>query len=115
MDTVFDKAFPTGNEQGLTKQRDYIYVRCDLEVPVILLISVKYINTKHLFLCLLSRFLKQVLQYVQNLTTYTSAEKNRWDEVVALSLSFSQHIHQTLKQNFMLKNIPSLTTMTLKD
>ncbi|PNF14215.1 hypothetical protein B7P43_G12221 [Cryptotermes secundus] len=48
------------------------------------------------------RFLKKVLQHVQNLTTYTSVERNRWDEAMALTSCFSQHLHDALKQNFIL-------------
>lgn len=31
------------------------------------------------------RFLKSVLQYTENLVTYTNPEKNKWDETVALT------------------------------
>lgn len=37
--------------------------------------------------CFLSshRFLKVILQYTENLATYTSPEKNKWDETMALT------------------------------
>lgn len=31
------------------------------------------------------RFLKSVLQYAENLVTYTSPEKNKWDETIQLT------------------------------
>ncbi|XP_058389944.1 endoplasmic reticulum membrane-associated RNA degradation protein isoform X3 [Diceros bicornis minor] len=39
------------------------------------------------FLRMLSRFLKSVLQYTENLVAYTSPERNKWDEAVSLTHS----------------------------
>uniref|UniRef100_A0A452J3H7 DUF4209 domain-containing protein n=1 Tax=Gopherus agassizii TaxID=38772 RepID=A0A452J3H7_9SAUR len=40
---------------------------------------------RHNYLRMLNRFLKSILQYTENLVTYTSPEKNKWDESMKLT------------------------------
>ncbi|XP_067391978.1 endoplasmic reticulum membrane-associated RNA degradation protein isoform X3 [Emydura macquarii macquarii] len=40
---------------------------------------------RHNYLRMLNRFLKSVLQYTENLVTYTNPEKNKWDESMELT------------------------------
>jgi len=55
------------------------------------------------------------LKYVQNLTTYTSIERNRWNEVLTLTSIFSDHINQALKQSSIFRGTYNPTATTLKD
>ncbi|NWW08514.1 EMARD protein, partial [Oreocharis arfaki] len=51
------------------------------------------------------KFLKSVLQYTENLVTYTSSEKNKWDETVELTNKILIKIRKTSDRKLMLMHL----------
>ncbi|KAJ7411722.1 hypothetical protein WISP_101216 [Willisornis vidua] len=54
---------------------------------------------------LTERFLKSVLQYTENLVTYTSAEKNKWDEAMELTHNTLIKIRKVSDRKLMLMHL----------
>ncbi|XP_066034819.1 endoplasmic reticulum membrane-associated RNA degradation protein isoform X4 [Chamaea fasciata] len=51
------------------------------------------------------RFLKSVLQYTENLVTYTSPEKNKWDETMELTKSTLIKLRKICDRKLMLRHL----------
>ncbi|KAF4793387.1 ER membrane associated RNA degradation [Turdus rufiventris] len=51
------------------------------------------------------KFLKSVLQYTENLVTYTSPEKNKWDETMELTKKTLIEIKKISDRKLMLRNL----------
>ncbi|XP_056342566.1 endoplasmic reticulum membrane-associated RNA degradation protein [Oenanthe melanoleuca] len=51
------------------------------------------------------KFLKSVLQYTENLVTYTSPDKNKWDETMQLTKTTLIKIKKTSDRKLMLMNL----------
>ncbi|NXH10708.1 EMARD protein, partial [Bucco capensis] len=51
------------------------------------------------------KFLKSVLQYTENLVTYTSSEKNKWDETVELTNKILSKIRKISDRKLMLMQL----------
>ncbi|KAM4785940.1 endoplasmic reticulum membrane-associated RNA degradation protein isoform 2-T3 [Cyanocitta cristata] len=60
---------------------------------------------RHNYLRMLNRFLKSVLQYTENLVTYTSPEKNKWDETMELTNKVLIKIRKISDRKLMLMHL----------
>ncbi|XP_063226013.1 endoplasmic reticulum membrane-associated RNA degradation protein-like isoform X2 [Bacillus rossius redtenbacheri] len=80
----------------------YVAVQCVIMLLVLQLLKVNTIETLSMSqYSTLSRFMKEMLKYAENLVSCTSLEKNRWDVVQMLTTYFKESVCHALESKVL--------------